>query len=388
MSDVQESVSASEAAREMNVSSRQFRRLAAAGKVASFRTPSGYVRVRRKDLDAYIQSLSSSSALAVPSRLDSIREEVQALNLELQQRRARRDLKKFEEQEREEAGREEAKRRAQEDEARRVERERQRQEQLERHERQQAAEARRNAQERRVWENGWIRSVMSRLPYDCPPDVQRKIVTAVRADLERVYGDPAHVVGITLHATVEGIFRPWLRIKEAEEAASSARLELSALVWGSDWERRAREEALVEISALPNSANYWDVRSAARAAGRRIRAEYERKESETRSLKDRERAQQQRAQEVDRYLFSVLPYLQKCVTDFEGEAPYACAERCKQAIRPKLMEDPSLSFFNADERIKELVDSWIDAQTEHDLVEEGQEYEEEEGEEEEKEDTI
>ena len=94
----------------------------------------------------------------------------------------------------------------------------------------------------------------------------------------------------------------------------------------------------------------------ARSIGQRFGQEYREQEA-------RARSQQKRAEEVDRLVetFNVLSYLKKCDIDFEGEDPYSCAERIKQAIRPKLIEDPSLNFLNAEQRVKELVDRSIDS---------------------------
>ena len=97
MSGDHDSVSATEAARKLNISSRSFRRLAEAGKIPTFRTPGGYVRVRRLDLDAF-KSLSSSIVPAIPSRVDSAREENQMLSLELQHKKLRRDLRRVDEE--------------------------------------------------------------------------------------------------------------------------------------------------------------------------------------------------------------------------------------------------------------------------------------------------
>src|SRR5215469_8178676 len=67
-------------------------------KIPSFRPPSGYVRVLRRDLDEYVQSSSSSSVPGLPSCVDSGREENQMLSLELQRRRLQRDLQQINEE--------------------------------------------------------------------------------------------------------------------------------------------------------------------------------------------------------------------------------------------------------------------------------------------------
>src|SRR5215469_12207225 len=88
ISDVrgEESVSATEGARALNVSARSFRRICSTGRIPHFRTREGYIRVWRKDLAAYIDGSADPSS-AVSTRLSAEREQVQALSLQLQQRR-------------------------------------------------------------------------------------------------------------------------------------------------------------------------------------------------------------------------------------------------------------------------------------------------------------
>jgi len=87
-------VSVSEAARLTGLAVRTIKRLVAEKKLRATRSPGGHMRVRRADLDRLLRpespvSVSPSTALAAK------RESVEALSLELQAERVKRDLSKL-----------------------------------------------------------------------------------------------------------------------------------------------------------------------------------------------------------------------------------------------------------------------------------------------------
>jgi len=164
-SEVQDSVSA----RELNLSSRQFRRLAAAGKIPSFRTPSGNVRVLRRDLDEYVQSSSSSSVPGLPSRVDSGREENQMLSLEFQRRRLQRDLQRLNE--------EDAEGRRNRGEAADAERAQLEQARLEREERDRQRE---ESERRQFWLDAQIEFALQSIP----PDIAGRFASEIQLSVE------------------------------------------------------------------------------------------------------------------------------------------------------------------------------------------------------------
>jgi hypothetical protein len=61
----------------------------------------------------------------------------------------------------------------------------------------------------------------------------------------------------------------------------------------------------------------------------------------------------------------VLPYLMELErapeprgVDFEGQT-FQYALRIKADIKPKLLQDPSLNYFTAQQCVRQLVDAWI-----------------------------
>jgi len=366
MSDDQESVSANEAARELNLSSRSFRRLAAAGKIPSFKTPSGYVRVRRRDLDAYIQSLSPSNLPSVPSRADSIRDEVQVTLQELNLRRARRDLKKLEEEERQEAQQKEAARRAQEDEARREQRERAAESARQEHER---AERERQEQElfdRQIWVDEWTEFGLRLVP----PDIAGRFASEIQLSIEEVLqgvspGRPRSLVERLVRGAVEQAVRPWIREQDVAKAASEA-ANLPELLGYPERRVLAQEQAVKAILALPESAGSYQMAAIGRAAAQRVAQEQEQERDRRRREAEADRARASREAQADMYLFRVSPYLEKLEraadgVDFEGERLEYC-ERIVRAIKPKLASECPLDFDAGCRRVEELVDEWLEQQ--------------------------
>ena len=68
-------------------------------------------------------------------------------------------------------------------------------------------------------------------------------------------------------------------------------------------------------------------------------------------------------EEADTYLWNVLPYLYELQAapdgiDFEGQI-FGYTERIKADIKQKLIDDPSLTWLNAKQRVREFVDEWI-----------------------------
>src|SRR5215831_4259828 len=102
----QESYSVSEAAGLLGVSAPTVRSMAARGRLESFRTPGGHLRVTRESLeDARRGSKEKREALGPSPVLRNRRERVEELALEAQEHRARRELQKLTREEQEEAER-------------------------------------------------------------------------------------------------------------------------------------------------------------------------------------------------------------------------------------------------------------------------------------------
>jgi excisionase family DNA binding protein len=295
MSSDQDSVSATEAARELNSSSRSLRRLAEAGKIRSFRTPGGYIRIRRADLDAYKQSLSSSSVPGVPSRVDSGREDVQMLSLELQQRRLRRDLQRLDEEDAE----------AERKRAEAVAAEQVRsQEALEQARRERAERERREEEEwekqaefeyRQQWADSWLEYGLRSLDPNLSPEFVLQIQPAIEESLKTVSPTrPTAIVQQLVLAAIQRIVGPWRRQQEIEKAIKRATQELPLQVRNfsdifppTNWEARATAAARDAVSRLVDNVSLVEIQAAAVAAGRKVASEYT-------AEQDRAREEQQR----------------------------------------------------------------------------------------------
>src|SRR5579864_4655772 len=96
-----ESLSPGEAARELGVSLRTLQRLCSDGRLTCFYTPGGQIRVTRTALEAYRDGSGSGRgghSIGGSGVIQNKRESIESLNLELQERRARRELRRLEEE--------------------------------------------------------------------------------------------------------------------------------------------------------------------------------------------------------------------------------------------------------------------------------------------------
>ena len=205
-----------------------------------------------------------------------------------------------------------------------------------------------------------------------PPDVAGRFASEIQLSVEDALqgvgpGRPRAVVERLVRAAVERVVEPWRREQQRKQDISAAAnvaadpFRVPGLLGYRESQILAQERALRAILALPESVTVDQMVVAGRAAALQVAQEHQEQRERARAQQDRDRAQQKREGEVDGYLFNVLPYLRKCDIDFEGEDPYLCAERIKRAIRPKLIDDPSLNFLNAEQRVRELVDEWINS---------------------------
>ncbi len=215
-----------------------------------------------------------------------MRERIEELNLTLQEKKARMALQELEDQEQARAEEQEAARQAQEQEARREHLERDMERARRDRDRAHAQAEASAAQARQEWEAEWVRNMLDELPRDVPSELRVEVVDAVRQELSRLYEMSGHaedIVEATLRVTVEKALRPWNRSKEADKAAEEAGKQLppfSKSWYGqpSEWEIRAKEQALSAIAALPETATFAQMRAAARAAGQQVAQEYDHKE--------------------------------------------------------------------------------------------------------------
>ena len=160
-----ELLTASQAAELLGVDKRTVLRFVRAGRLRSYPTPGGQHRFRRGDVERLSGGQSDASSRPSASAIQSKRDEIEALNLEVQARRAKRELDRIEAEDAEpERAQADARRRA-ELEAARAERERKEAARRER------ADRLRQRQQR-DWEARWVNYALRSLPNDAPPDVR------------------------------------------------------------------------------------------------------------------------------------------------------------------------------------------------------------------------
>jgi excisionase family DNA binding protein len=282
-------VPVAEAARLLGVDARTIRRMCAEGRLESFATPGGHRRIALADIEAIRVGNSdrrfSGGYLGSPT-VQQKKESIEELNLTLQEKKARMALRELEDAERERTDQEEAERQAQEQEARRARLDRDVEKAHRDRERALAHAEAVAVQERQEWEAQWLRDMLRRLPPDVPSEFRLEAAEAIRQELSALYqtsaGHAEDIVEMTLLAAVEKTLRPWRRGKEAEKAAEEAVKQLppfaKSFFQPSEWELRAKEQALSAITALPETATFAQMAAAARATGQQIAQEYEHKE--------------------------------------------------------------------------------------------------------------
>jgi excisionase family DNA binding protein len=371
-------VPVAEAARLLGVDARTVRRMCAEGRLQSFVTPGGHRRVALGDIEA-IQNgdadLKRFSAGHFPSpTVQQKKEHIEELHLTIQERKARMALQELEDQERQRTEQEEGERRAEEQEARRMRREIDAERTRRDRERENADAEARAAQARREWEADWVRSMLRQLPPDVPAELKLEVAEIVREQLsylcEMSGGHAEDIVEATLRVAADKALRPWRRSKEVSRAADEALNQLPLFakgIWGqlSEWDLRAREQALCAIMALPEMATPEQMTAAARAAGTRVAQEYEHKEARAKAEREAEQSRARLDAEAEMHLIRVFSYLSELEADpngwdFEGKR-YEYSKRIKQEIKPDLIESLPLDFIAGRQRVDELVDDWLAA---------------------------
>ena len=356
-----ESLSVSEAARELGISAPTLRRACSTGQLSSFRTPGGQIRVWRKSVDSYRQGSVTQTPIA-GGIVESKRESVQALNLELQERRAKRELQRFDDEDAATERRHETSVRAVLEQSR-LQRE---------HESQQREQEQRRAaagRQRRQWVDAWMQFALQSIPQDAPQDVALDVRQAVEETLEDLeQTQPQSVVQRLVLAAVERGLKPWRRRQEIERALREARKQLPVLARSiipemgaelTEWEARATQAARQAISCLPSDASFEEMRAAAVEAGRRIAADYQAQQDRAQAERVRQQHERDKKFLVDFGVQHVSFYLQKLKTD--GEIWDEDLERrteLEQAVRSRLevMLAGTEGFEAAQRMAREVVD--------------------------------
>ena len=270
-------LSASEAANILGVSTRAFRNYVAQRTITPHsQTPGGHQRFLRRDLETFQAPAQASPVLRHK------RERVEELNLEFQEKKAELALQKLQDEQLER----EAEIQAQEEQAHQdadAEARRKREVLL------QARAAARAKQARQDWEAEWLREMLKPLPRDLPAQLRLDVIEILRQNLPELYdnhaGHAEDIVYTVLRAAVDEVMAPWIHSKAVARAAAEAIKELpigaTSSTWNevSEWERRAREEALAAVADLPDGATFEQFVGAARTAGRQVARLYDHQET-------------------------------------------------------------------------------------------------------------
>lgn len=294
-----EFVNASGAAEMLGLDKRTILRMARSGRLRSFRTPGGQHRFRREDVERLRAGDSRApDPVSSSATVQNKRDEVESLNLDVQARRARRELARIEaedeatERQRHEAQRAEAlasKRALAEIRARR-DRERLEAEALrtrEAEEREAARLREATERERRNWRAQTLSEALALLPRDVPPDTRAAASEVLRQALASLEpSDPRQLVQASIDIAITQALAPWQRRKEIEqvvaEAERSLPLAARSFCEPTDWQIRYRSAADAAIRTLPTDTLISQVRATMQNEARRLAAEFERGETEAR----------------------------------------------------------------------------------------------------------
>jgi hypothetical protein len=125
-------------------------------------------------------------------------------------------------------------------------------------------------------------------------------------------------------------------------------------------ENEAKAAAYEAILSLPETAMVEQMVIAGRTAVQKIISDHQQQE-------DNELARRQHKAEVERYLlWNVEPYLRELQAapnggfDFHGQIP-ELAQEISTAVRQDLLADNDLNGSTARQRVRQLVDAWLDA---------------------------
>lgn len=299
-------INASSAADLLGVDKRTVLRMARSGKLRSFRTPGGQHRFRREDVER-LRSGSSGTADSAPplSTVQNKREEVESLNLEVEARRAKRELARIESEDEDTERQKYETRRAETLANKRALAEIRAKEERERRESgaarvreaelRQAAHAREAAElERRAWVSETIMEALLSLPRDVSPEARATASEMLREALTSLDpDDPRRIVEIAVSGAIAKALAPSRRSKEIEQAIAEAEnslpFQIRSLFEPSDWQIRYRASADAAIRSLSADVPISQVRAAAQGEARKLAAEYECGEAQERHARACER---------------------------------------------------------------------------------------------------
>jgi hypothetical protein len=329
------------------------------------------MRVLRADLDRLLRH-ASDAQVSASSFLRNKREGLETLNLELQERRVKRELARLAEDDAEAERRRKSTARAEEQERERALEETRLQGARDAAERRVRQREQEEAEERRGWTDAWVSWGLNALPKDAPRETELNVAQAVEETLAKLGPEqPPSTTRSLVHAAIDKALRPWQRRKGIEQAVQSARKELPVVVRTlsdyfepTEWEVRAMQAAREAIAELPADASYEEMRAAAVQAGKQIATHYEGEQAQARAQVQAEREKLDR-ESMKRFLVSlgadsVSGYLRKLHSDgdiFEEDLERASEleSLVRKALERKLTGVEGID--TAQRFARELVDS-------------------------------
>jgi len=288
-----ESYSASEAAALLGVSTPTLKRMVAEGRLESFRTPGGHLRILAESIGGVREQRAERTRPVRDASpvLQNRRERLEELTLEAQEVRARRELAKLQREDEEEAEQQEEEEEAREQEAaeRQAELERE-QEQLER---EQAQERARKEAERALatFRCRWLQEAHHALAdpqcYWLSAAQKKEIIDAVETEIgKRQPSDALRMATILAH-TIAALMERF----QAERQAQKCRQQIieralwSASVFATDQEKARATVAVREaVGRLDADASEDELLTLAKEAVRPIQQAIERRRSKERVL--------------------------------------------------------------------------------------------------------
>ncbi len=307
-----DSLSVSEAAALLGISIPTVKRMVAEGRLQSFRTPGGHLRILAESVEAVRERQPASRPVRNPSPvLQNRRERLEELTLEAQEHRARRELEKLRTNDREEAEsrQAEARDRAEADARRKAELELERKrlafeksQARARQEREQDERA--AAQQRAESKAHWTNWAASRVPFDAEGYLPR-VCAFVSQELDRLSGsEPHQVVRALVEGAIERALRPYHRHKDAQiaikQAVETLPWEARGIFTKKPWELKTERAATDAIMELDGDARLEEMCAVALEAVASIREEFIRHQAES--------ERQQEIEGIVRSAPSALPY--------------------------------------------------------------------------------
>lgn len=270
-----QSHSVSEAAIALGVSIPTLKRMAAEGRVESFRTPGGHLRILAEsveDVKAHRQT-QPRPAREASSVLQNRRERLEELTLEAQEHRARRELVRLRQEEQEENERQEAEAEAREQAAAHrqaeieIERERLR---IDRQKEIMLREAKEHTNTfRRRWTNE-ASAMLSEYEYNwLQPSQRKEILEALEFDVENHGPEDEPRMKAILSRNLSALIEPFQRQREAQEAQQRVmQYALIKLPYSTTEAERVRVTAVIRdaLRHIDDNADESEMRVAAQEA--------------------------------------------------------------------------------------------------------------------------